>query len=162
MGDKKKLFGVLNAVDIIVILIVLAAVVGVGAKTHLLRKMTAKTTVVPVQTQVYIEDILPSSAAVPQVGDAVNTLSGDELGVVTNAQIEDYLLQASDAQGNWHMSPVPGRDTLVLTLDGRLTDNNGAFRSGTTSVKVGSKVTISGNLYQFDGVFVQVKELPRS
>ena len=67
LWEKGKLFGLLNIIDIIVILLVVAAVVGVGAKTSVLRKMTAKSTVSLVRTQVFIDDILPESAAVPQV-----------------------------------------------------------------------------------------------
>ena len=45
LWEKGKLFGLLNIVDIIVILLVVGAVVGVAAKTSVLRKMVVKSTV---------------------------------------------------------------------------------------------------------------------
>ncbi len=158
--EKGKLFGLLNIVDVIVILLVVGAVVGVAAKTSVLRKMVVKSTVSHVRTQVFIDDILPVTAAAPKVGDVVRELSsGDELGVVTDVKVEDHVEKASDAQGNWHMNPVPGRKTVILTLDGDLTAYNHQFRVGTMSVKVGSKITISSDLYQFDVVIIEVEEI---
>ena len=52
LWEKGKLFGLLNIVDIIVILLVVAAVMGVTAKTHVLRRMAVKSAVVPVRTEV--------------------------------------------------------------------------------------------------------------
>lgn len=160
LWEKGKLFGLLNIVDIIVILVVLAAVVGVAAKTSVLKRMIVKTTVSQVRTVVFVDDILPVSAAAPQVGDVVWELrSGDELGVIKEIDIHDHVEKASDAQGNWHMNPVPGRKTVILTLDGDLTAYNHQFRVGTMSVKVGSKITISSDLYQFDVVIIEVEEI---
>jgi hypothetical protein len=157
--EKGKLFGLLNIVDIIVILLVVAAVVGVGAKTSLLRKMTAKSTVSPVRTQVFIDDILPVAAAAPKVGDVVREIGGQELGVVRDVKVEDHVEKASDAQGNWHMNPVPGRRSVTLTLEGNLTAYNHQFRVGTMNIKVGSKITINSDLYQFEAVIIGVEEI---
>ncbi len=160
LWEKGKLFGLLNIVDIIVILLVVAAVVGVGAKTSVLRKMTAKSTVSLVRTQVFIDDILPVSAAAPQVGDIVMELSsGEELGVVKEVKVEDHVEKASDAQGNWHMNPVPGRKSVTLTLEGELTAYNHQFRVGQADIKIGSKITITSDLYQFEGVIIGVEEV---
>ena len=74
LWEKGKLFGLLNIVDIIVILLVVGAVVGVAAKTSVLRKMVVKSTVSHVRTQVFIDDILPVTAAAPKVGDVVREL----------------------------------------------------------------------------------------
>jgi hypothetical protein len=160
LWEKGKLFGLLNIVDIIVILLVVGAVVGVAAKTSVLRKMVVKSTVSYVRTQVFVDDILPVSAAAPKVGDVVRELSsGDELGVVKDVKVEDHVEKASDAQGNWHMNPVPGRKTVILSLEGDLTAYNHQFRVGTMNVKVGSKITISSDLYQFEGVIIGVEEI---
>ena len=160
LWEKGKLFGLLNIVDIIVILLVVGAVVGVAAKTSVLRKMVVKSTVSYVRTQVFVDDILPVSAAAPKVGHVVRELSsGDELGVVKDVKVEDHVEKASDAQGNWHMNPVPGRKTVILTLEGDLTAYNHQFRVGTMNVKVGSKITISSDLYQFEGVIIGVEEI---
>ncbi|MGD0153000.1 MAG: DUF4330 domain-containing protein [Thermacetogeniaceae bacterium] len=160
LWEKGKLFGLLNIVDIIVILLVLAAVAGVAAKSTVFKKMLVKSTVSHVRTVVYVDDILPVSAAAPQVGDVVRELrSGDELGVVKEIQIQDHLEKASDAQGNWHMNPVPGKKALLLTLDGDLAAYNHQFRVGQADVKVGSKITITSDLYNFEGVIIKVEEL---
>jgi hypothetical protein len=157
LWEKGKLFGLLNIVDIIVILLVLGVVVGVGAKTSVFRRMTAKSTVSLVRTQVFVDDILPEAAAVPKVGDVVSEIGGQELGVVKHIEVEDHVEKASDAQGNWHMNPVPGRKTVILTLEGDLPAYNNQFRVGTMNVKVGSKLTIDGDLYQFDATIIEVE-----
>jgi hypothetical protein len=163
LWEKGKLFGLLNVVDIVVVLVVLAAIVGVVAKTHVLRKMTAKSAVVPVRTVVYIDDILPVEAQVPKAGDVIREFSsGDELGVVRAIQIEDHREKAADAQGNWHMNPVPGRKTLILTLDGSLTDSSNQIKVGTIDVKVGGKITITSDLYSFQGYIIDVETGPNA
>jgi hypothetical protein len=158
--EKGKLFGLLNIVDIVVILVVVAAVVGVAAKTSVLRKMVAKSTVSHVSIQVFVDDILPEEAAVPQVGDTVWELSsGQELGAVTDVKVEGHVEKASDAQGNWHMNPVPGRKTVILTLDCHLPSYNRQLRLGTMNIKVGSKITIYSDLYQFESVPIGIEEI---
>jgi hypothetical protein len=155
-----KLFGLLNIVDIIVILLVVAVVAGVAAKTSVLKRMVAKSVVSHVSIQVFVDDIMSKEAAVPQVGDAVWELSsGQELGVVTGIQVEDHVEKASDAQGNWHMNPVPGRKTVILTLDCHLPSYNRQFRLGTMNIKVGSKITIYSDLYQFESVPIGIEEI---
>jgi hypothetical protein len=57
------------------------------------------------------------------------------------------------------MNPVPGRKTVILTLDGNLTAYNHQFRVGTFDIKVGSKITINSDLYQFEGVIIGVEEI---
>ncbi len=82
------------------------------------------------------------------------------MGVIKAYDVEDHVEKAADAQGNWHMNPVPGRKTLILTLDGNLTDYNNQIKVGTIDVKVGSKITISSDLYNFQGVIIGVKVGP--
>ncbi len=160
LWEKGKLFGLLNIVDIIVILLVLAAVAGVGAKSTVFKKMLVKSTVSHVRTVVFVDDILPVSAAAPKVGDDVRVMSGGELGVVKEIQVQDHVEKAADAQGNWHMNPVPGKKTLLLTLEGDLTAYNHQFRVGQTDVKVGSKITVSSDLYNFSECYIiKVEEL---
>ena len=161
LWEKGKLFGLLNIVDIIVVLVVLAAVAGVIAKTSVFNKMMVKSTVSPVRVQLYVDDILPVSAAAPQVGDVVREFSsGEELGVVKAINVQDHLEKAADAQGNWHMNPVPGRKTVILILEGDLAAYNHQFRVGQADVKVGSKIRISSDLYNFvDGVIIKVEEI---
>jgi hypothetical protein len=156
--EKGKLFGLLNAVDIIVILLVLAAVAGVAAKTSILKKMAVKTTVSHVRIQVFVDDILPVEAAVPQKGDVVRELSsGEELGVVKEVQVRDHVEKAADAQGVWHMNPVPGKKTVILTLEGDLPVYNRQIRLGTANIKVGCKITITSDLYQFESFIIGVE-----
>lgn len=158
--EKGKLFGLLNIVDIIVILLVLAAVAGVLAKSSVLERMMVKSTVSHVRTQYYVEDIIPASAAVPQIGDIVRDIrSGGELGAVKEISVQDYHEQAADAQGNWHMSPVPGKKTVILTAEGEMTKYNNQFRVGQSDIKVGSKITISSDLYNFEAIIIKVEEI---
>ncbi len=159
--EKGKLFGLLNAVDIIVILLVLAAVVGVAAKTSVLKKMMVKSTVSDVRTTIFVDDILPVSAATPQLGDVVmEKNSGEEIGVVKAIQIQPHLEKASDAQGVWHMNPVPGKDTLILTVEGEIPSYNNQFRVGQADIKVGSNIIISSYLWNFSpAVIIKVEEI---
>ncbi len=92
------------------------------------------------------------------MGDVIRELrSGAELGVVKDVKVQDHRKQAPDAQGNWHMSVVPGRKTVILTVEGDLPAYNHQFRVGQADVKVGSKITISSNRYNFEGVFIKVE-----
>jgi hypothetical protein len=57
------------------------------------------------------------------------------------------------------MNPVPGKKDMTLILEGDLTAYNHQFRAGQTDVKVGSKITINSDLYQFQGVIIGVEEI---
>jgi hypothetical protein len=158
--ENRKLFGLLNIVDIIVILLVLAAVAGVAVKSSVLDRMMVKSEISHVRTLFYVDDILPVAAEAAQVGDVIRDIrSGGELGVVRGIDIQDHVEPAADAQGNWHVNPVPGKKTVILTLEGDLTKYNNQFRVGQADIKVGSKMTVSADRYNYEGVIIKVEEI---
>jgi hypothetical protein len=153
---KGKLFGRLKAIDVVIILLVLAAIGGLFAKAILGSKIsqTAQAYVVKdVQIQILAADIYPAQAEAIKPGAAViESHSGIVLGAVKDVQITNHFDRAADAQGNYHWSGVPGKRDAVISVAGKVKTYNGFFEVGEAYVAAGAKLDIASPAFVFSNV----------
>jgi len=158
--EKGKLFGLLNIVDLIIVLLILGAIWGIFAKTSLLGHIKQNYTVSPVRVLIIVEGVRQYTVDVVKPGDPIKeSRSGEQLGVVKEVKVEDHKEKTSDAQGVWHMSPVPGKKNIYLTVEGNLKAYNDEFKVGQTDIKVGTKITLKSKLYNFEGFILKFQEI---
>jgi hypothetical protein len=101
--EKGKIFGLLNIIDLIIILLILGAIWGVFAKTSLLGRIKQNYVVSPIQVLIIVENVRQYTVDVVKPGDLIKeSRSGEQLGVVKEVMVEDYKEKAV-----WRMSPVP-------------------------------------------------------
>ncbi len=142
MIDKNgKLFGKINIIDLLIILMVIAAVVFLATKMFSPAKETTKTNTTKVAITFYAEkaptnvtDMLVEGA--PSFEETTNV----GFGTVTAFSSEPAYGWVNDAQGNLLKSPIVGDEYLTVSVevDGNLTDNG---------VYLGSKLYCVGANY---------------
>ncbi|WP_194174818.1 DUF4330 domain-containing protein [Desulfofundulus thermobenzoicus] len=160
IDEKGRFFGVLNIIDLLIILLVLGAIAGIFAKTSVLKRINRNFTEVPARMQLIVENVRQTTADAVKPGDIIKEVrSGEQLGVVKEVKVEDYKEKAADSQGNWHMSPVPDKKTIFITLEGNLKSYNNEFRAGQTDIKIGSKVNVKSNMYTFEGYILKIETI---
>lgn len=160
IDEKGRIFGFLNIIDLIIILLLLGAIWGIFTKTAVLKRLGKNYTVSRVQIVVLVENVRQYTVDVVKPGDVIKELrSGEQVGVVKEVKVEDYKEKAPDAQGVWHLSPVPDKKNIYLTLEGNLKAYNKEFRAGQTDVKVGTKINLKSTLYNFESFVLKVQEL---
>ncbi len=158
--DRGKLFGCLNAFDVIILVLILGALVGFFAKTAALKRVMRDYTVSRVRTVLLVNNVYPEQAEAVKPGAVVSELrSGEALGVVKGVEVRDYMERAADAQGNWHWSPVPGKKDVIITLEGDLKSYNGYLRVGQVNVAAGCKLNITSPGFGFEAQVLRVEVL---
>ena len=159
MKKSRKLFGIFNIVDIILILLVIAAgIVGVKLFTGG-EKQDAGTT----KTYTYVvqgREVLDETVTAPVIGDKVfNSGTSAYLGVVKEVTGEPYTeVIYSKEIGAYQKLPVEGYSNVSLTVEGNGTETEKDITVEGTTVKVGMELNVKGKGYAFKGIVVEVRD----
>lgn len=159
MKDK-KLFGKLNIIDILVIVVVLAAVALVGYK---FLKPSAETGVnAPVVSQpnlrfvVYCEPVDQG-----QSDNIISTLDGEDRNVSGIMASPSRIFNSSklmDAQiVAYEADAELGK--LKLTVDAKVDLNSGAYTIGTQEIRIGNKYIIKTTEFELEGVIYSMEKI---
>ncbi|MGI6345012.1 MAG: DUF4330 domain-containing protein [Bacillota bacterium] len=147
MIDKKgRLFGRINILDLLVILVVL-----LGAGKLAYDRFNAGQIVNPQGERLLIQfqgDVLNQVAEVMQVGDKIyDKLTGVYLGEVVELDVSPVPVAVADGRGNivWADSPRSSQVRLTIAADGTVTPTD--YRIGAVSIRVGESRTLYGPLY---------------
>lgn len=129
LDEKGRLFGVINIVDVIVIILAIVIVCGVYVKfSHNDRTSATVSSLQTVTYQLQIKTVRSGIAENLQPGDKIWDQENDvELGTikevnVTDAKLPKALLDGSVAEGS-----VQGRYDVVLTIEGNCQIVNGRY-----------------------------------
>ncbi|RJQ24500.1 MAG: DUF4330 domain-containing protein [Peptococcaceae bacterium] len=159
IDDRGRLFGLINIIDLFVVLIVLGVVWGLLTRTAVLERLNRSYAEKPVEILFLVENVRQYTVDAIQPGEVVRELRSDEtVGTIRTVEVRDYKEKVPDLEGNWHMSPVPGKKELFITVEGRLKEYNGAFRVGQSDIKVGSKVTLKGKRFNVETFVLKIQD----
>lgn len=156
---RKKLFGVFNIVDILLIMIVLLGAV-IGWKL-LAGKGQAEQAAGKVYSYVVMgPEVLDETAEFPVVGgNAYNSSTSVYLGTVQDFHSEPYTETVYDEQEEaFRKVPVEGYSTIYLTIAGQGTETERDITVEGTTVKVGMELNVKGKGYAFKGIVVEVRD----
>ena len=140
--DKNgKLFGKINIIDFLVVLLIVVAASGIGLRFF---SQAAKEVKEPVRFSytAEIENVrIYSINALKKSSDVLN--QGNVVGKITDVQYDVYNTPEVDGNGNMVMTKNPGRykAEIEVTVDGNVTDK-GYFVGENTEISVGSTVLI--------------------
>ncbi len=129
LDEKGRLFGVINIVDVIVIILAIVIVCGVYVKFSKNEKTsTSAANLQAVEYQLEIKSIRSGTAGSFRSGDLIFDKENDvELGTVTNVQISDATLPKPLADGTYVVGNVEGRYDVILTIEGNCQIINGRY-----------------------------------
>lgn len=158
---SKKLFGVFNIVDIILILAVIAVGI-VGAKMFLGDSGETDTAAVT-KTYSYVvmgQEVLEETADFPVVGgNAYNSSTSAYLGTVKEVATEKFTETVYDkATSKYHKVPVEGYSNIYVTIEGPGTETEKDITVNGTTVKTGMELNVKGKGYAFKGIVVEVRD----
>lgn len=151
---KKKL----NAVDIVIILLVLA--IGVGgffvlrSRNEIVNSGGMKTITYTVEGQ----NVVENAANMPKIGDEVyNSSTSEFLGTLTDVKVEPQKRIAyNNTKGVYEKYDVPGLFTVYVTISGDGFDTEKDITVNGTVTKVGKELSVKGKGYAFMGYIVGV------
>lgn len=158
---NRKLFGIFNIVDMILILLVIAAGI-IGAKMFLGGGSQADTAA-ETKTYSYVvmgKEVVEETANFPVAGgNAYESSTSAYLGVVTDVKAEPFTeTMFNRTTGKYEKVPVDGYSDIYLTIEGNGTETEKDIIVEGTTVKVGMELNVKGKGYAFKGIVMEVRD----
>lgn len=140
--DKKgRLFGLINIVDLLVIILIVA-LVATGVK-----RFGSKSTVGEVSTKkgvisAEVKDVRDVTANNIKVGDPIYDYDkGTYLGKIASVDVEAYR-DKTEYQGKFYNAEVPEKYRVLMTIDADIKDTQDFYQVGTEQVRIGAEMRI--------------------
>lgn len=148
--DKKgKLFGLINIIDLGVILLIMLLVVG-GAR-RMGRGVSLKGTK-PAIIEVEVSDVKKNIVEALSVGDPMYHYGKDvKFGDIVDKQVEPFKQPAKAKDGSTVMKEVSGKYTVILVVESNVHDDPNAVLVGGEQTRVDSSFKFENKNVEFSG-----------
>jgi len=141
INEKGKLFGIINPVDLIVIILLLSIIGGIGYRLVSARLNTEGATIFDDEKEAYVT--LYASLVTPEVAEAIKI--GDKLianNQYTDAEVVDVKVEPAayvspNSEGKAVKSEHPLWKDLTITVKGKVNTSNVILKVGEQEVRVG-------------------------
>ena len=152
INEKGKLFGVINLIDLVVVLLILFLAAAVGDKV-LSPKIAASPTAQSEVTAI-IKLSLKSESVANSIQNGQQLVFGTNF--INNAYITDVKFNAadytsSDAQGLVHYEKHPSLKDIYVTIKAKINTNAPIYKVGSQELCVGKKFTLKTQTIEIDG-----------
>ena len=160
MDKNGRLFGKISIIDVVVVLVVLVMAVALSAKSGL-QESTAPAEDQVITYQVKVNAIADYMAEALKVNDPVYEDGASTYGVVgkiTDIQLSEGTRLASLPNGTLEMLPVEGTVDMVVTIEGRGVEKDGAFMiNNVCALGLNSSRNFCTPYTQFTGTVVNIE-----
>ncbi|MBZ4645598.1 MAG: hypothetical protein PWR27_485 [Petroclostridium sp.] len=161
IDDKGRIFGKVSIVDIVVVLLILAAVSGTYYKFFLVRKGRSVAQFDTIQYQVQVKDVRKASVDAIEEGAAIfDDETGNSMGKIISKEIQpakDYIVKTD---GTYVEAEKPDRYTVIVTIETPGVENDyGYFANGTREIKRGSDLKLKTRLIAVETRVMDVKKI---
>ncbi|MDD7352213.1 DUF4330 domain-containing protein [Peptoniphilus sp. AGMB00490] len=140
--DKKgRLFGLINIVDLLVIILILA-LVAVGVKRFGTKAAVGEASTKKGVITAEVKDVRDVTANNIKVGDKIFDYDkGTYLGKIVAAEVEPYK-DKTEYQGKFYNSEVPGKYRVIMTIDADVKETEDFYQVGTEQIRIGAEMRI--------------------
>lgn len=161
INEKGKLFGIINLVDLICILLVLLLVGGIGWKllgTKVEQAVSPTSTVTCIfrvrGAQSYLQDWLNEN---DQIGQQLVAGSGYVDGAyVEDMWMEPYVTQATTDDGRIVDATDPTKKDILFKVTGKVAANSPILKIGTQEVRTGTTFIIKTRTFEISSTIQSV------
>lgn len=164
VNEKGKLFGIINPVDLLALIVVIAVIVGIAWQL-LGNKVTE---VVSPNVEMTTEVVV--AGAPPELCDEVTrqNLVGQQLvatnnfldATITDVRFEDYVVQVQTADGKIVDATDPSKKNIVFVLSSEVARDTASPKIGNQEVKAGRTYLVKTQTFEVSGTiyYVQIGE----
>lgn len=155
INEKGKLFGIINIIDLSVILILALLIVG-GTK-----RMKAKPITVP-ETSKAIVTFEVSNVRIPNVenivaGDPIYHYDkGTYIGEIIEASHEPYM-EPVESDGKWVNAEVPGKYKVTIKVEAQVRDNPDVLLVGGEQTRIGAQFRLKNKKVAVFGTVIDIE-----
>ncbi|MGI5875303.1 MAG: DUF4330 domain-containing protein [Dethiobacteria bacterium] len=158
IDDRGKLFGIINIVDLIVLILLMTVVmVGVGKFTG--RATRNEPGTIPVNLEVLISEVRQQTVQAIKVGDQVmDATSSSVVGTIKDKKVVPFRRPAETGKGGFVLAEVPERFDIYLELECNGHDTGSVLRIASYEIRIGTTMILRTRDYAVAGIVLR-KEL---
>lgn len=161
IDEKGRLFGKLNIIDLLIVLIIIGGLAGVAWKFGFIKKMSTQTagTKKPI-VKIWVKKVsdYTASAIAASNGDNIKDVkTNDTIGKIIAVDVNPAKDVAPDSAGKWVISEVPEQKDVVITMEAASPAVNGNVKLSSVDAKVGVSLIFKGTKFQTTGYVIGVE-----
>ncbi|WP_215507925.1 DUF4330 domain-containing protein [Peptoniphilus sp. EMRHCC_23] len=157
MIDKKgKLFGKINIIDCLFLLILIVAVVG-GASRFKESPISVESTSKGTMTFLVDNVRMPTAENITEGQDIYSSDKGTYLGKILRKTVKPYK-DAVEYEGQWVKAPVPDKYSIYLDVEVDIKDSDKSYAVGSEEIRVGNDYRVKTKTSAFTGICVGIKK----
>lgn len=138
VNEKGKLFGIINIIDLAVILIV--ALLAVGGAKRMKKSPVATTESKKALITVEVSNVRTATVDGLVVGDPLYHYDkGQEFGKIVNKEVEPYKEPVESGDGRWILAEVPEKYAVILTIEANAKENADVVVVGGEQTRIGAQ-----------------------
>lgn len=158
IDQKGRLFGIINLIDLVVLLMVVVLAFGTYAKMAARAQQNQQVVLQEIEMDMFIKDVMPFALESFAVGDIVKDANSKTvLGTISAIRSEPYREPVVDPQGNYVMKEVPNKLNIILTVAGKAQVNNNSIKIQKDDVLVGNILIINTHKSKAQAVIIAVR-----
>lgn len=116
--SKGKLFGKINVIDLLVVLVIIAAIAGVSVKYMQSKANVGVDSSKTIEISFYQEDAPSFAASAVKKGDTVkDAMQNNILGKVSDVRVDKSVFFGVDNNGRYVASPREGYNSITITSE---------------------------------------------
>ena len=157
LDGRGRIFGLVNVVDVIVLILIVAVVVFALVRTS---GETSKT--FPIVVTYTVEEVRQATVgplvAAMQAKATVRDDGGTVLGTVEQATVAPVQEEVPTAQGEVNIVESPLFRIVDLRVRGQATRNGAGYRIGSLAIHIGQKVNVVGPKFMVQATVTKLEE----
>ncbi|NLG86481.1 MAG: DUF4330 domain-containing protein [Firmicutes bacterium] len=157
IDEKGRLFGLVNIIDLAVLVLIIAVAARVGLKSKLLKAVNPST-LQPVEVVLLVEDVRSATADAIAEGDTVlNTKSNAVLGELIKKEVVPAVKEIETADGRLVKAESPFRKDVYITVRGQGQVTGNVIILGGYEMRVGANAQVKGLKFAVNSTVFSVK-----
>ena len=157
LDDKGRLFGLINIVDLVVIVLIAVVATRVGLRARVMRTVNPGA-LKTVEAVLLVEDVRPATAAALAVGDTIfNTKSNAVLGELVDKKVVPAVKEVETADGQLKLAEAPYRKDVYITVRGQGQVTENVIILGGYEMRVGAAAQVKGQKAAVISIVFSVK-----
>lgn len=157
LDERGKLFGIINLIDLAVVLLLVFLAAGVYYKSERLTEQTPLTTT-PITMEFLALDVPEVVAGQIKAGDgAWDRDTNSYLGKIIKVEVRPAQMMTPTADGKQVLAQLPTRQDVLMTIQGEGQVSESDVRLGRRDVRAGLTIFMNSQSWMVRGIFQQIK-----
>lgn len=157
IDDKGKLFGIINIIDLTVILL-FAVIIVFGGQRFLKSAPQVSSDTKTALIEFEIRNIRTQSVNALEIGDVLYSYDrGNYYGKVVQKKVLNYTLPVETADGKIKIAEVPDKYVMIVTIESNAIDTPNALIVGGEHTRIGTQYRLKNKKTAFFGTVLGIE-----